>query len=95
MPGYCVDNLAHSTWIAVVVGTLVVLVLLSASYFMGGPKQLYGFLRYGVTQVRPGELQVGDKAPDVELVALDGRSRFHLSERLGKRPLVLIFGNYT
>ena len=82
-------------WIAVVLGTLVLLGFLSASYFMGSPKQLYGFLRYGVTQRRPGELQVGDKAPDVELVALDGRSRFRLSERLGKRPLVLIFGSYS
>ena len=82
-------------WITVVIGTLVVLGFLSVSYFMGGPKQLYGFLRYGVTQMKPGELQVGDKAPDVELVALDGRSRFRLSERLGKRPLVLIFGSYT
>jgi len=58
-------------------------------------KQLYGFLRYGVTQRRLGKLQVGDKALDVELVALDGRSRFRLSEILGKRPLVLIFGSYT
>ncbi|MCZ6489275.1 MAG: hypothetical protein O7A06_01945 [Acidobacteria bacterium] len=82
-------------WITVVIGTLVVLGFLSVSYFMGGPKQLYGFLRYGATQMRPGSLQVGDKAPDVELVTLDGRSRFRLSERLGKRPLVLIFGSYT
>jgi len=82
-------------WIAAVLGKLVLFGFLSASYFMGSLKQLYGFLRYGVTQLRPGELQVGDKAPDVELVALDGRSRFHLSEILGRRPLVLIFGNYT
>ena len=82
-------------WIAAVRGTLVLHGFSSASYFMSIPKQLYGFLRYGVTQLRPGELQVGDKAPDVELVALDGRSRFRLSEILGKRPLVLIFGSYT
>jgi hypothetical protein len=82
-------------WIGIVFGALVLLGFLAASYFMGGPEQLYGFLRYGVTQVKEGELHVGDKAPDVELVALDGASRFRLWERLGERPLVLIFGSYT
>lgn len=42
-----------------------------------------------------GKLKVGDEAPDVELVALDGSSRFRLRERLGNKPLVLIFGSYT
>jgi len=65
------------------------------SYQMGGPDQAYGLLRYGYTQVREGDLKVGDPAPDVKLVALDGQSRLRLRERLGSRPLVLVFGSYT
>jgi hypothetical protein len=42
-----------------------------------------------------GRLKVGDSAPEVELVALDGVTRFHLRERIGARPLVLVFGSYT
>ena len=37
----------------------------------------------------------GDRAPDVQLVSLDGQTKFLLSERIGKRPLVLVFGSYT
>jgi hypothetical protein len=29
------------------------------------------------------------------LVALDGKNRFHLRERIKERPLVLIFGSFT
>jgi len=42
-----------------------------------------------------GELQVGDIAPDVRLITLDGNSEVHLSQLLGEKPLVLIFGSYT
>ncbi len=62
---------------------------------MGGVDQLYGLLRYGYPQLHEGELQPGDPAPDVELVSLDGQSRFRLRDRIGARPLVLIFGSYT
>jgi hypothetical protein len=31
----------------------------------------------------------------VTLLALDGTSRVRLHERLGTRPLVLVFGSYT
>ena len=37
---------------------------------------------------------VDDAAPDAKLVALDG-STFHLHDRIGRRPLVLVFGSYT
>jgi peroxiredoxin len=40
-------------------------------------------------------LHVGDDAPDVRLLALDGSKHFHLRERTGSRPLVVIFGSYT
>ncbi len=51
--------------------------------------------RRGGDRPSPGKLKVGDPAPDVELVALDGQSRFRLSERIGSKPLVLVFGSYT
>jgi hypothetical protein len=50
-------------------------------------------LRYD--QRHKGSLQVGDRAPDASLAALDGRSRVRLSERWGAKPLVLVFGSYT
>jgi peroxiredoxin len=47
-----------------------------------------------VPQWHRGDLRVGDTAPDAKLVALDG-STFHLRDRIGRRPLVLVFGSYT
>jgi hypothetical protein len=38
---------------------------------------------------------VGDAAPDVELVALDGARRLRLKDSVGGKPLVLVFGSYT
>jgi hypothetical protein len=79
----------------------VVLVVLSAgafaalSYMMGGPRGAYGFLRYALPQMRKGDLRVGDRAPDFEAVALDGVTNVRLHERIGSKPLVLIFGSYT
>jgi hypothetical protein len=61
-------------------------------HMVGGLRNAWGMLRYD--QRRQGELRVGHRAPDVTLLALDG-SRVHLRERLGARPLVLIFGSYT
>lgn len=57
-----------------------------------GPRDFFGMLRYD--QREEGELKVGDAAPDVELRALDGGS-VRLRDRIGGRPLVLIFGSYT
>jgi hypothetical protein len=65
------------------------------SYFMGGPRDVYGFLRYALPHWHRGDLRVGDRAPDVQLVALDGQSKFLLSERIGKHTLVLVLGSYT
>jgi len=58
-----------------------------------GPRNLIGMIRYD--QRREGRLRVGDRAPDVELVGLDGARRIHLREFVGGRPLVLVFGSYT
>ena len=38
---------------------------------------------------------MGDQAPDVALVALDGSTRVRLRDHVGERPLILVFGSYT
>lgn len=43
----------------------------------------------------PGELKVGDVAPDVRLLTLDGKSEARLSHLIQDKLLVLIFGSYT
>jgi hypothetical protein len=57
-----------------------------------GPRNILGMLRYD--QRREGRLRVGDVAPDVELVRLDG-SPTRLSAAIARRPVVLVFGSYT
>ncbi len=76
-------------------GVLLVVAFAVLSWTAGGPQNVYGLVRYALPQMRLGELRVGDPAPDVEVTALDGHSSFSLRERIGRRPLVLIFGSYT
>lgn len=79
--------------------SLAAVVLLAAiglgvfTYMVGGPSMLIGMLRYDERE--EGTLQVGDHAPDLELVALDGFTRVGLLADRGDRPLVLIFGSFT
>ena len=61
----------------------------------GSPRDVYGMMRYALPHMHSGNLRVGDDAPDARLVALDGANRFHIRERTGAKPLVLIFGSYT
>jgi len=65
------------------------------AYLMGGPRDVYGFLRYALPQWREGNLKVGDPAPDARIYALDGKTAHYLHDMIGKRPLVLILGSYT
>lgn len=58
-----------------------------------GPRNIIGMIRYD--QRQKGTLQVGDPAPDVELLALDGKTTARLSQHLGGRPVVLVFGSFT
>ncbi len=58
-----------------------------------GPRNILGMIRYD--QRQEGALSVGDLAPDVTLLALDGKTPVRLKERLGGKPLVLVFGSYT
>ena len=46
-------------------------------------------------QARSGNLQVGDPAPDFNLMKVDKTGTVRLSELNQGRPVVLIFGSYT
>jgi hypothetical protein len=74
---------------------LLLVAFLLRAHFMGGPRDVYGFLRYALPQWHGGNLRVGDRAPDVGIFSLDGKQALYLHDWIGKRPLVLIFGSYT
>lgn len=82
-------------WKKIVIGVavLALLALGGFTYMVGGPRNLIGMIRYD--QREEGRLKVGDKAPDVTLLALDGKTPVKLSERLGGKPTVLVFGSFT
>ena len=80
---------------ALILAVFLVLVYGVLSHFMGGPRDVYGFLRYALPQWHRGDLHVGDRAPNVRLMNLDGQTTFYLRDRIGRRPLVLVFGSYT
>lgn len=82
-------------WALIILVAVLAIAYGALSYFMGGPRDVYGFLRYALPHWHRGDLRVGDRAPDVQLVSLDGQTKFLLSERIGMRPLVLVFGSYT
>jgi hypothetical protein len=82
-------------WATIVLVAILVIGFAMGCYFMGSPRDLYGFLRYALPQWHRGDLHVGDSAPDAPLFALDGQSSFRIHDRIGARPLVLIFGSYT
>jgi len=75
------------------VGAVVLLAVGGMTYMIGGPKNLIGMLRYD--QRKEGTLKVGDRAPDVSLLALDGVTPVRLSASIGDKPLVLVFGSFT
>lgn len=58
-----------------------------------GPRNIIGMIRYD--QREEGSLRVGDRAPEVELLTLDGKTTSRLSQQIGGRPLVLVFGSFT
>jgi hypothetical protein len=82
-------------WKKILLGLVAAVALLAIfAVWKIGPKNVYGLARYG-TQRREGDLKIGDRAPDVSLVSLDGKSRIRLAEWTGGRPRVLVFGSYT
>jgi hypothetical protein len=82
-------------WILVALAVLLVGLFALFSWMAGGPKDAFYMVRYALPHMHVGNLKVGDQAPDAKLVALDGTTRFHIRERTGGRPLVLVFGSFT
>lgn len=82
-------------WMGISVAVLLVAVYVALSVMAGGPKDALYMVRYALPYMHRGVLQVGDAAPDAPLVALDGKARFRLRDRLAGRPLVLVFGSFT
>ncbi len=58
-----------------------------------GPSNVIGMLRYDTR--KEGALRVGSRAPDVALRSLSGGVPVQIADRIGKRPLVLVFGSFT
>jgi cytochrome oxidase Cu insertion factor (SCO1/SenC/PrrC family) len=82
-------------WVALAVAVLLVAAYVLLSIMAGGPKDAFQMLRYALPHMHKGNLHVGDAAPDVKLVALDGSSTFQLRQQVKGRPLVLVFGSFT
>ena len=82
-------------WTLGIFAGIVVAAFIALSVLAGSPRDAYGMVRYALPHMHRGALKPGDDAPDVRLVGLDGASHFHIRERTGARPLVLIFGSYT
>ena len=81
-------------WMAIGLGVLVVAVYVALSIMAGGPKDALQMVRFALPHMHRGNLHVGDHAPDVTLVSLDGGS-FQVRDHLQGKPLVLVFGSFT
>lgn len=82
-------------WTAIGLSVLFATAFVLLSIVAGGPSNVYGLVRYALPNMHRGDLHVGDRARDAKLYTLDGATTFHLRDRIGARPLVLIFGSYT
>jgi hypothetical protein len=82
-------------WTIVALFVVLLAAFLALCKMTGGPRDVYGMVRYALPHMRRGNLKIGDEAPDARLLALDGSDHFHIRERTGSRPLVVIFGSYT
>ncbi|MCI0411386.1 hypothetical protein L0222_01140 [bacterium] len=82
-------------WKKILLGILALLLLAGGAfvYWIGGPSMVIGMIRYD--QREEGRLRVGDRAPDVPLLSLDGKNQLQLSSFIGPKPLVLVFGSFT
>lgn len=78
--------------VLLIVGGIVV-ALATIMVVKVGPRNLIGMLRYDTR--REGKLRVGDVAPDVALVGLDGTSEARVLAGRHGRPLVIVFGSFT
>jgi len=74
---------------------LLVAAFVGLSFMAGSPKDVYGLVRYALPHMHRGNLKVGDAAPDARVFALSGTETFHIRERTGAKPLVIVFGSFT
>lgn len=82
-------------WTIGIALALFIVAFIGLSLMAGSPKDAYGMVRYALPHMHRGKLKVGDDAPDARLVALNGNDHFHIRERTGVKPLVLVFGSFT
>jgi hypothetical protein len=82
-------------WLTIGVAALLLVLFVCLNHVAGGPRNIYGMLRYALPNWHGSGSGVGDLALDSQLVSLDGQTTFHLHDRIGQRPLVLIFGSFT
>jgi hypothetical protein len=72
-------------WLTIGFAALLLSLLVGLSLLAGGPRNVYGLLRYALPNWHHSGSGVGDPAPDSQLVSLNGQSTFHLHERI-RRP---------
>jgi len=82
-------------WFVISLAVILIAAFVVLSVLAGSPKDAVQMARYALPYMHRGNLKVGDGAPDVRLVGLDGRTRFHLRDHQTGRPLVLVFGSFT
>jgi hypothetical protein len=82
-------------WIGISLGALLLIAFVALSVMAGGPKDALYMVRYALPHMHRGNLKVGDSAPDAKLFALNGTETFHVRQRTGGKPLVLVFGSFT
>jgi hypothetical protein len=82
-------------WIGITLAVLLLAAFVALSVMAGGPKDALYMVRYALPHMHRGNLKVGDSAPDAKLFALNGQDTFHVRERTGAKPLVIIFGSFT
>ena len=72
-----------------------VLVVAAAAFVVVriGPSNVIGMLRYDTRH--EVALSVGSAAPDARLHVPEGPGTMRIAERIGARPLVLVFGSFT
>ena len=83
------------SWIGIGLAALLIIAFIALSVMAGGPKDAVYMVRYALPHMHRGNLKIGDTAPDARVFALNGTETFHIRERTGAKPLVIIFGSFT